>query len=171
MMIIIYRASIGAELCTSMIIPMKSLRALPIVLLFATGCSTADGTSGTLDHDPGQIGIIAEVPQQPQTPVVSLDNGKRWKANPETTEGIANMRAMIEKYSESGQTKLQLKDTLEAEFQMIFQKCTMTGESHEQLHNYLIPLHKMLNAMSDKSTDAEITAMQDHLRKYGEYFE
>ena len=150
---------------------MKSMLALPIALLFATGCSNADGTSGTLALDPGHIGIIAEAPQQPQTPVVSLDNGKRWKANPETTEGIANMRALIEKYPESGQTKLQLKDALEAEFQMIFQKCTMTGESHEQLHNYLMPLHKMLNAMSEKSTDAEITAMHDHLRKYGEYFE
>src|SRR5687767_9344698 len=116
MIIIIYRASIKAELCTTMLNQMKRLRAVPIVLLFATGCSTADGMSSTLDHDPGQIDIIAEASQQPQTPVVSLDNGKRWKANPETTEGIANMRAMIEKYPENGQTKTQLKDTLEAEF-------------------------------------------------------
>jgi hypothetical protein len=154
-----------------MLNPMKSLRALPIVLLFATGCSNADGTSGTLALDPGHIGIISEAPQQPQTPVVSLDNGRRWKANPETTEGIANMRALIEKYPESGLAKMQLKDTLEAEFQMIFQKCTMTGEGHEQLHNYLIPLHKMLSALNDLSPDEEITAMHAHLRKYEEYFE
>ena len=150
---------------------MKSLRTLPMFLLFATSCSTADGTNSNMAVDQGRIGTIAEAPQHPQTPAVSLDNGKRWKANPETTEGIANMRALIENFPQSGQTKAQLKDALEAEFQMIFQKCTMTGEAHEQLHNYLIPLHKMLSAMNGKSTDAEITAMHDHLLMYEEYFE
>lgn len=139
--------------------------------MLTTGCSNAEGTNGQMSQDAGHIGIIAEAPQQPQTPVVSLDNGKRWKANPETSEGIGNLRALIEKYPESGSTSLQLKDSLEAEFQMIFQKCTMTGESHEQLHNYLIPLHKMLGAMNDQTTDAEITAIYSHLQIYGEYFE
>jgi hypothetical protein len=150
---------------------MNSLRALPIVLLFATGCSTTDGTSATPALDPGHIGIIAESPQQPQTPGVALDNGKRWKANPETTKGISNMLALVDGLPQSGLTKLQLKDTLEAEFQMIFEKCTMTGEGHNQLHNYLIPLHKMLSAVNDQTADAEIMSMHAHLRKYGEYFE
>jgi hypothetical protein len=150
---------------------MKSLRTLPLILVFFTACNVTDRTPGTLIPDKGSIGVIAEASLQPQPPVVSLNNGKRWKANTETTQGIQSMRMLVERYPQSGMTKLQLKDTLEAEFQMIFQKCTMTGEAHEQLHNYLIPLHQMLNVMSEKSTDAEIMAMHAHLQTYGEYFE
>lgn len=150
---------------------MKSLCMLPIFLLLFTACTTTDRTPGTLVRDTGHIGRIAETPPPPQGPLVTLDNGKRWKANPETTQGIQSMRMLVERYPQSGMTKAQLKDSLEAEFQTIFEKCTMTGEGHNQLHNYLIPLHKMLGGMSDKISDGEIMSMHAHLQTYGEYFE
>jgi hypothetical protein len=170
-MIIIYWILVIPDLCTSMSTVMKSLRILPVVLVLATACTATDHTPGPLQRDTGYIGVISELPQQPQGPIVTLDSGKRWKANPETSQGIRSMLMLVERYPQSGLTKLQLKDTLEAEFQMIFEKCTMTGEGHNQLHNYLIPLHKMLGGMSDKTTDAEIMTMHAHLQTYGEYFE
>ena len=36
-----------------------------------------------------------------ETPEVVLDHGKRWIANKETTEGIANMSALIAEYDDS----------------------------------------------------------------------
>ena len=115
--------------------------------------------------DPPLIGDQGEIP------AVQLDNGKRWKANPETTQGIAAMSAILDEHAKKPMAKTVLKDTLEAEFQMIFQKCTMTGEAHNQLHNYLIPLHRMLSAMDERSGEKEIVAMRDHLQAYGKYFE
>ncbi len=111
------------------------------------------------------------VADQGEIPAVQLDNGKRWKANPETTQGIAAMSAILEEHAKKQMAKSVLKEKLEGEFQMIFQKCTMTGEAHNQLHNYLIPLHKMLSAMDETSGEKEIAAMRDHLQAYGKYFE
>ena len=108
---------------------------------------------------------------QGEIPAVQLDNGKRWKANPETTQGIAAMSAILDEHAKNPMAKTVLKEKLEGEFQMIFQKCTMTGEAHNQLHNYLIPLHKMLSAMDESSGEKELVAMRDHLQAYGKYFE
>ena len=108
---------------------------------------------------------------QGEIPAVQLDNGKRWKANLETTQGIAAMSAILDEHAKKPMAKSVLKEKLEAEFQMIFQKCTMTGEAHNQLHNYLIPLHKMLSAMDESSGEKEIGAMRDHLQAYRKYFE
>ena len=108
---------------------------------------------------------------QGEIPAVQLDNGKRWKANPETTQGIAAMSAILDEHAKVPMANSMLKEKLEAEFQMIFQKCTMTGEAHNQLHNYLIPLHKMLSAMDEGSGEKQIAEMRDHLARYTTYFE
>ena len=36
----------------------------------------------------------------------------------------------------------KLSESLEQEFTIILQKCTMTGVAHEQLHNFLLPFRK-----------------------------
>ena len=37
---------------------------------------------------------------------LSLDNGQRWKANIETTQGVANMTQLMDAFVESDDTKL-----------------------------------------------------------------
>jgi hypothetical protein len=150
---------------------MKSLHLTTLFVLLFTACTTTGPAPKTQAEDTGRIGLIADLSTHPQGPVVQLDNGKRWKANPETTQGIKSMQLLIERFPRSGMSRLQLKDTLEAEFRMIFQKCSMTGEAHEQLHNYLIPLHKMLSGMNEGTPDTEVMTMHAHLQTYGEYFE
>jgi hypothetical protein len=79
------------------------------------------------------------------TPIL-LNNGKKWTANMETTEGIKNMNAFLNEFPAN--PKLEdyhsLKSNMEIEFNVILQKCTMTGEAHNQLHNYLLPMKKKL---------------------------
>jgi len=108
--------------------------------------------------------------------MVQLNNGTKWKANAETTEGINNMIAIISKFQE-GENAADyplLKNTLEAEFKLIFDRCTMTGEAHDQLHNYLIPLKEMLSRLDSTDPTVISTAIadvDDHLQLYFEYFE
>ncbi len=107
---------------------------------------------------------------------LTLDNGNKWKANPETTTGIQNMIRLVHDLSdpENAQAYNSLKTDLEAEFTMIFKKCTMTGEAHNQLHNFLLPMKKMFEGLASDNLNAQ----QDHLRKlkhhlaeYSNYFE
>lgn len=101
---------------------------------------------------------------------VTLDNGKLWVANPETTEGIKNMQKIIAERKQEA-TGAVLKEALENEFQMIFEKCTMTGEAHNQLHNYLVPLKMKLNQLDGTNDDAVISEIDAYLKEYSNYFQ
>lgn len=102
-------------------------------------------------------------------PAVTLDNGRRWKANPETTTGIANMAAILGAYDAASGDPKALKASLEQEFGLIFERCTMTGEAHEQLHNYLLPIHHQLRDF--EATETQREALGEHLAAYDNYFE
>ena len=101
---------------------------------------------------------------------VTLDNGKLWVANPETTEGIKNMQKIIAERKQEA-TGAVLKEALENEFQMIFEKCTMTGEAHNQLHNYLLPLKMKLNQLDGTNDDQVISEIDAYLKEYSNYFQ
>ena len=66
----------------------------------------------------------------------------------------------------------KLYDSLQAEFKAIFAKCTMTGESHNQLHNYLLPVKEQLDKLKAGSSDINtLEEMQEYLVTFKIYFE
>ncbi|WP_442787177.1 hypothetical protein [Flavobacterium suncheonense] len=101
---------------------------------------------------------------------VTLDNGQLWIANPETTEGIKNMQKIISERQQET-TGSDLKAALENEFQMIFEKCTMKGEAHNQLHNYLLPLKMKLNQLDGTNDEEVISEIDTYLKEYSNYFQ
>jgi len=107
---------------------------------------------------------------------LSLDNGKVWLANPETTSGIKNMAEIMNSFTDKEEIGAYsiLKENLETEFGLIFQNCTMTGEAHNQLHNYLHPIIEMLEGIgsSDLNTcKTNFDKLKEHLAEYSNYFE
>jgi len=152
--------------------PMKT--PLVVVTLVITvrfsGCGL--GASDPSPHGPPEAdqgpASGSAVQDGPTVGVVALDQGRRWKANPETTEGIANMRLLLDGYPSNGFTPQVMRDTLTSEFARIFERCTMTGEAHEQLHNYLVPLDGMLEG---EASDDRFAAISTYLDQYGTYFE
>ena len=133
---------------------------------FTLGCTAQEGHDGH-DHAKHEK---AEAKSVESEPTVTLDNGKRWKANPETTSGIANMMVLVDKQiAEKGDAKAA-KAGLEKEFGLIFERCTMTGEAHNQLHNYLIPIHQKFSGF-DAGDATQLAEMKTYLGTYGNYFE
>ncbi|HSQ47922.1 MAG TPA: hypothetical protein VLM44_13505 [Lutibacter sp.] len=107
--------------------------------------------------------------------VLKLNNGDLWMANAETTEGIEKMTQLIANFTESENMEAyaELKITLETEFGTIISKCTMTGEAHDQLHNYLLPmkpLFKDLAAEDLETRKAGLEKLTKHLSEYSAYF-
>jgi predicted type IV restriction endonuclease len=107
--------------------------------------------------------------------VLKLNNGDLWVANAETTEGIQKMTQLITNFSESENMEAysKLKTTLEAEFRNIISKCTMTGEAHDQLHNYLLPINplfKDLEAEDLATRKAGLEKLSKYLSGYSAYF-
>lgn len=107
--------------------------------------------------------------------VLKLNNGDLWMANAETTEGIQNMSQLVTNFTDTENTEAyrELKTTLEGEFGTIISKCTMTGESHDQLHNYLLPMKPLFKdlAAEDLATrKSGLEKLTKHLSEYSTYF-
>ncbi len=110
---------------------------------------------------------------------VRLNNGKKWEANSETTEGIENMQRLIGEFqSNPDAPSLEgyhtLGEALQTEFDNILKRCTMEGEAHEQLHNYLLPMVKHMKTLKEGKGQEEIKAslarLSEHLKEYENYF-
>ncbi len=104
---------------------------------------------------------------------ITLDQGQKWEANPETTEGIANMQTILNNAKEQDVDLLQLHTDLEGAFQNIFKQCTMTGEAHEHLHDYLIPIQDHLGNLLSASPGEEMNVVDsflEYLSTYENYF-
>lgn len=138
--------------------------------LLALGCGTDTPAHG--DHtDEGPVAAQTSGAPESDVPAVRLDSlGNRWIANPETTTGIANMSAIIQAFDPANGNADTLKAALEEEFGLIFERCTMEGEAHNQLHNYLIPIHHALREFDgNEARDRE--AMATHLATYTTFFQ
>src|SRR5690606_30350897 len=90
----------------------------------------------------------------------------------ETTQGIQSMIVLTDSYLANPSPDLNLmKENLTSELTGIFQKCTMKGESHDQLHNYLLLLKKKIEALSSSGDVQTIEDIKIYLETYKDYFE
>ncbi|MCB0808847.1 MAG: hypothetical protein KDB96_06165 [Flavobacteriales bacterium] len=94
----------------------------------------------------------------------------RWPANAATTEGLRGMQALVEGYPDNGLTGGLLKDSLEERMGTIFVRCTMEGEAHEDLHDYLLPLIGMYRELPADPDSSQLAAIREHLEAYGGLF-
>jgi len=139
---------------------MKNLQFLLFLPLALLGLGCGHSHEGHESHS-GTEGVA-----------VQLNNGQKWVANPETIEGIAKMQALVDTYLSSGDTNVQaLGVSLETEFSDIFAKCTMEGEAHEQLHNYLLPLKDHLQKLDEHTGAEAVQEIKAYLGTFKEYFQ
>lgn len=104
---------------------------------------------------------------------ITLNNGQRWEANPETTAGIETMQTVLANAKQGTHNMVHLYDELDNAFQDIFRQCTMTGEAHDRLHDYLLPLKGLLEKVQTARPEEEAGVMNEigiYLDAYQNYF-
>lgn len=150
-----------------------SFPVLALFVLMATGCSPVEAPHGDHAHDHAAMEHEHdEDHEQAEEEVgqVQLNNGETWEANAETTQGIEAMASIAAGYDAATGDGIVLKEELTTEFQEIFAKCTMTGEAHDQLHNYLLPLKKKLDGLGEEPTEDQMDDLREYLDTYTNYF-
>jgi hypothetical protein len=141
------------------------------VLLVGVGCTPKEKASEHDHHDEQAVDEQADEHAEPEFAPVQLDNGKKWIANTETTEGVKNMLVLVEAQLANPTADISvLRESMMAEFSGIFQKCTMKGESHEQLHNFLLPLKEKLEKLKEGEAQ-DVEEIKSYLSTYKNYFE
>lgn len=106
---------------------------------------------------------------------IVLNNGIKWQANKETTEGVMAMLTLINenKVSKTNDYK-KLGDGLNEVKNTVVKECTMKGASHDNLHVWLHPLIEKIEVLQ-KAENAEEGAyltsnIKKHLEGYYDYF-
>lgn len=155
---------------------MKQIKfLLPLVFLAFVACNSQESGKEE-NHDNLQKSEMKDEQKEnehqhgDEANTVQLDNGKKWKANPETISGINNMSSLVQDGIAGKIERAKLHDTLQVEFKTIFDKCTMTGESHNQLHNYLLPLKAQLEKLKTGNAES-LEEIQEYLLTFKNYFE
>ncbi len=153
-----------------------SLVSVITILLFTASCKDKVENKDTIPKVEESTEIQQAEEHHHETGAVLLNDGKKWEANLETTGGIKKMQELMSAFSdkESPEAYASLKGNLQAEFTMIFEKCTMKGESHNQLHNYLKPMLGLFDGLESSDLDTckkSYNTMNTHLSHYENYFE
>lgn len=106
---------------------------------------------------------------------IVLNNGIKWSANTETTDGVREMLTLIkdnkttttDDYKKLGVVLNNVKN-------MVVKECTMEGASHDNLHVWLHPLIKkieLLQKVQNADEGAQLTSnIKTHLEGYYDYF-
>lgn len=107
---------------------------------------------------------------------IILDEGNKWEANMETTEGVDEMLKLVKSSKEESVEEYhKLASELNETKNFVVKKCTMKGASHDNLHVFLHPLIEKINALGKVSTAEEGAkikeSIQENLENYYNYFQ
>jgi PBP1b-binding outer membrane lipoprotein LpoB len=106
---------------------------------------------------------------------IQMDNGSKWLANIETTEGVNDMLKLIsESKTETVKDYLSFANKLNNRKNTVVKECTMTGPSHDNLHVFLHPLIEKIDVLLKTKTIGEgaetLKSITDNLNAYKTYF-
>ena len=130
-------------------------------------------TIETVEHD-SYTGATQELDNSWTNKIV-LNNGIKWEANKETTDGVMAMLTLInEAKTPTTADYKKLGDDLNEVKNTVVEECTMKGPSHDNLHIWLHPLIEkieMLQKMENTQEGAYLTSnIKEHLEGYYDYF-
>lgn len=107
---------------------------------------------------------------------IQLDNGSKWLANAETTEGVVKMKNILEAQETSTLYDYhQLAAELTDAKNYVIKECTMKGPSHDNLHVWLLPLMDKIDALSEVNNLEDASKIKEsiieNVHAYDIYFQ
>jgi len=104
--------------------------------------------------------------------MLTLNNGAKWAANKETTNGVMTMQQLVNEQLQQSAPDIHLiAAELDEQFNLIIKQCTMQGEAHEQLHHFLLPLRDRITCLKENGDKQQVKEIKGLLEEYPKYFE
>ena len=106
---------------------------------------------------------------------IQLNNGAKWEANIETTEGARKMQELLKTQTTSTLDDYhQFASKLNDVKKKVVKECTMKGASHDNLHIWLYPLIEKIAALSKTNDLGEASkikqSIEENIDAYNTYF-
>ncbi len=114
------------------------------------------------DHADTSVGLV-------------LDNGNKWKTNPEMLPFIQEQERLLENYANDKDDYRVLASDLNSANEKLIKSCTMTGKSHDVLHVWLTDHMRNIDLLAKATTKEEADkvtdALEHSIETYHQYFE
>jgi hypothetical protein len=154
-------------------------KAIFIILLIVTvvsSCKNTEKQKETKNLKEAKQEHVEGVLNTQWTNDIVLNNGGKWEANIETTKGVEEMQELLKSQTTiSLEDYHQLANKLNNTKNIVIKECTMKGESHDNLHIWLLPLMEKIKALSKTKTVEEASKSKHHITEninaYFDYFE
>ena len=107
---------------------------------------------------------------------IALNNGSKWQANLETNEGVERIKKSLKtQTTNSLEDYSKLVELLNVDKNYVIKNCTMKGDSHDNLHVWLMPLIEKIEALSEAKTLEEAAklkqSIEENVNAYDTYFQ
>ena len=107
---------------------------------------------------------------------IQLNDGSKWEANIETTEGVIKMQKLIKTQTTTTIEDFHfLANNLNEVKNKVVKECTMKGASHDNLHIWLYPLIEKVTALTETNDISDASKIKqsivENLNAYSDYFE
>lgn len=107
---------------------------------------------------------------------VQLNNGEKWPVNEEMKPFILEAELILTQYTKSKDADYPtLAKQLKEKNSRLIKSCTMKGESHDELHKWLVPHIALIEDLSESETTEEATKviadLQASFSTYNQYFQ
>ncbi len=107
---------------------------------------------------------------------LTLNQGQKWQINKEMLPFIQAQENRLNAYINSKDSNyIALANSLNITNQKLIKSCTMTGESHEQLHHWLHPHIQLIDQLQKteylQASDSIIKQIQSSFNLYHQYFQ
>lgn len=145
------------------------------VILAACGTTAEKESNAKKSEVKDEMPAAKEEMQSPESNQILLDNGNRWKVNPEMIPHLQASEQALKSYQKNnGSDYNQLAAEMKEHNDQLISSCTMKGESHEQLHHWLHPHLKLVKALGEaedeKSAEGIIKKLEASFEEYHNYF-
>jgi type IV secretory pathway VirB10-like protein len=158
---------------------MKNTRILGLGLSLVLSLSACDNNSKNANSNPEEEKQNKVEKQEKVSPSkenqVSLNDGEKWKVNPEMKPHLEAAEKRLIAYRDNTETDYEtLAEELKGYNDLLISSCTMGGKSHDQLHLWLHPHIKLVKALSEakneKEADSIIAELETSFETYHKYF-
>jgi hypothetical protein len=164
------------------------MKIIPSMFVAAFLCLAVSCTSGAKETEAEKSSVNVEVPESTEPEVyemrkdqeIELDNGKKWKVNPEMMVHVRNIENDMKVFSKDKSTATDadykaLAGRIGGNIDNITKSCTMTGKSHDELHKWLLPFidhtKKLTKASGVDESSVHFNNLQASLTEFNRYFE
>lgn len=104
---------------------------------------------------------------------LELNNGEKWIVNEEMKPFVLEAKQKVSQYDNGDYTLLA--EQIKEQNQGLIKSCTMTGESHDELHKWLEPHLKLTQELADAKNEKQakeiVAQIEKSFETYNAYFQ